>query len=100
MPIIKSAKKDARQADKRKGAGGPTGIIDSQNDVGGWPLLQSAPAPVDTDHDGMPDEWERSNRLNPNDAADRNRLHTSGYTAIEVYINELCGESVKGAFVR
>lgn len=92
--------KSSIQADKRKGAGGPTGIIDSQNDVGGWPLLQSAPAPVDTDHDGMPDEWERRNRLNPNDASDRNRLHTSGYTAIEVYINELCGESVKGGFVR
>ena len=65
----------SRTSEKRGTSTGPTGIIDSQNDVGGWPLLQSAPAPVDTDHDGMPDEWERRNRLNPNDAADRNRLH-------------------------
>ena len=79
-------------------SGSPTGIIDSQNDVGGWPLLQSAPAPTDTDHDGMPDEWERRNNLNPNDAADRNNLHTSGYTAIEIYLNELCGEFVEGVF--
>lgn len=90
----------SRMSEKRKTSNTPTGIIDSQNDVGGWPLLQSAPAPLDTDHDGMPDEWERSNRLNPNDATDRNSLHTSGYTAIEVYINELCGESVEGGFVR
>ena len=90
----------SRMSEKRKTSNTPTGIIDSQNDVGGWPLLQSAPAPLDTDHDGMPDEWERSNRLNPNDATDRNCLHTSGYTAIEVYINELCGESVEDGFVR
>ena len=66
------------------------GIIDSQNDVGGWPELKSMVAPQDTDQDGMPDEWERSNKLNPNDAVDSsvNTLSKS-YTNIEVYINEL-----------
>jgi hypothetical protein len=65
------------------------GIIDSQTDAGGWPEYQSSAAPVDTDHDGMPDGWETSRGLNPNDASDRNMIGTEGYTALEVYLNSL-----------
>lgn len=66
------------------------GIIDSQKDVGGWPELKSTAAPVDTDQDGMPDAWEKSNKLNPNDATDAS-THTlsKAYTNIEIYINSL-----------
>lgn len=67
-----------------------TGIIDSQEDVGGWPLLKSAPAPTDSDHDGMPDEWEKKNGLNPNDPADGNTVNEDGYTNLEKYLNSLC----------
>jgi len=67
-----------------------TGIIDSQNDVGGWPELKSLPAPTDTDRDGMPDSWETANGLNPNDPEDRNGVGEGGYTHLEQYINELC----------
>lgn len=63
------------------------GIIDSQNDVGGWPGLKSLPAPVDTDHDGMPDNWERKNGLDPQNSADRNKLGADGYTMLEKYLN-------------
>ena len=66
------------------------GIINSQSDVGGWPELKSLPAPVDTDGDGMPDEWEKKNKLNPADPADA-ALSTldKQYTNIEVYLNQL-----------
>ena len=63
------------------------GIIDSQNDVGGWPELKSLPAPIDSDHDGMPDEWELKNGLNPNQAGDRNMVAKDGYTMLEKYLN-------------
>jgi pectate lyase len=55
-----------------------------------WPHLKSVTAPVDSDKDGMPDEWEIKNGLNPNDASDAsiNTLHKQ-YTNIEVYINSL-----------
>lgn len=70
-------------------AGGKKGIIDSQRDVGGWPTLNSAPPPVDSDHDGMPDDWEIAHGLNPNDATDRNIVGTEGYTILEEYLNSL-----------
>lgn len=70
-----------------------TGIIDSAANVGGWPILNSLPAPVDTDKDGMPDDWEAARGLNPNDAADRNAL-ISGYTVLEKYINGLVDDTI------
>lgn len=65
----------------------PRGIIDSQTDVGGWPTLATAEPPLDTDHDGMPDEWELRNGLNPNNPDDRNDVDENGYTALEKYLN-------------
>ncbi len=65
------------------------GIIDSQSDVGGWPELSSLPAPVDSDHDGMPDAWEDENNLDKKDPEDRNTLAPDGYTMLEKYINSL-----------
>ncbi len=55
-----------------------------------WPELKAAVAPQDADKDGMPDEWEKKNGLNPSDASDAstNKLHQF-YTNIEVYINSL-----------
>ena len=64
-------------------------IIQSQNEVGGWPVLKSAPAPKDTDRDGMPDEWEKKNGLNPKDASDRNKVAADGYTMLEKYLNNI-----------
>lgn len=50
-------------------------------------------AAYDTDGDGMPDEWELANGLNPNDAADAKLVTLDGtqgwYTNLEVYINGL-----------
>ncbi len=77
-----------------------SGIIDTPNDSGGWPELRSLPAPVDSDHDGMPDQWELNNGLNPHDATDRNCKTKSGYTALEVYLNSLCGETINEDFVK
>jgi hypothetical protein len=69
---------------------GNNGIIDSQDQVGGYPELQSLPAPADTDKDGMPDDWEQANNLNPADPADRNGdLDADGYTNLEEYLNGL-----------
>ncbi|MDD3320579.1 MAG: pectate lyase [Paludibacter sp.] len=64
-------------------------IIKSQDDVGGWPELKNAPAPTDSDQDGMPDTWEIKNNLNPRNADDRNKIGTNGYSMLEKYLNTI-----------
>jgi len=55
-----------------------------------WPALQSLPAPVDTDKDGIPDAWEKSRKLNPADSSDASLFTLNKwYTNIEIYLNEL-----------
>ncbi|MGM0620019.1 MAG: pectate lyase family protein [Bacteroidota bacterium] len=70
--------------------GGENGIIDSQNEVGGWPVLKQKKPPVDSDNDGIPDKWEKKNKLNPADPSDNQKYSLDkDYTNIEVYINSL-----------
>jgi pectate lyase len=58
--------------------------------VSAWPVLKSLPAPADADQDGMPDEWEKKNGLQPGSAADASAFTLSKYyTNIEMYINSL-----------
>jgi hypothetical protein len=65
-------------------------LIDSQDEVGGWPTLNSLPAPLDTDRDGMPDVWEKANKLDPSNPKDRNGdLDKDGFTNLEEYMNSL-----------
>ncbi|WP_339922260.1 hypothetical protein [uncultured Cyclobacterium sp.] len=78
-------KKDHKVADKTK----ITGIIDTQEDVGGWPVLKSVSAPIDTDRDGMPDEYEKQNGLNSKKAIDGNEVGEDGYTMLENYLNSI-----------
>ena len=64
--------------------------INNPVEVGGWPVLASGTAPVDTDHDGMPDTWELAHGLNPANAADGPQdVDNDGYTNLEAYLNSL-----------
>ena len=67
------------------------GIIDTQNDVGGWPTLDKGTKLTDSDKDGMPDDWETANGLNPKlDDSKQYTVDTEGiYTNLEVYMNSL-----------
>lgn len=64
------------------------GIITNPQQMGGMPEYKGTPR-VDTDGDGMPDDWEKANGLNPNDKADATVLTESGYMNVELYINDL-----------
>ena len=64
------------------------GIIDTPNDVGGLTEYKSLPAPVDSDNDGMPDEWEKRFGLNPDDMSDGPKdADADGYTNVEEWLN-------------
>lgn len=80
-----------RQVREGIGTFGTNGIINSQEDVGGWPVLKAGKALKDTDGDGMPDDWESKHGLNPKSASDASAYTLNGnYTNIEVYLNSLC----------
>ena len=78
------------------------GIIDKVSDVKGYTEdnfgTGTRPADFDTDKDGIPDEWEKANGLNPNNASDAitYSLDEKGYyTNIEVYANSLVENIMK-----
>jgi hypothetical protein len=78
---------DARVVNEvRDGAGR---LINSQKQVGGFPPLVQDEAPVDSDHDGIPDWWEKANGLNPNDPSDAQKIAPNGYTYLENYLNSI-----------
>ena len=80
-----------RQVREGIGTFGANGIINSQEDVGGWPVLKAGKALRDTDGDGMPDDWESKHGLNPKSASDASAYTLNeDYTNIEVYLNSLC----------
>ncbi|UII27151.1 pectate lyase [Fulvivirga maritima] len=66
------------------------GIIDTPQQVGGWPELKATKAPTDSDKDGMPDTWEKEHHLNPDDSSDGAIFSLNNdYTNVEIYLNEL-----------
>ena len=77
----------------------PAGTTDSR--LVAYPELNSVSRASnwDTDQDGMPDEWEDANGLNKNSAADavKYTLDSKGwYTNLEVYLNSIVEDIVKG----
>ena len=73
------------------------GIIDSQDEAktdgaDAWPSLKGLTASADTDGDGIPDEWETSHGLNPDNAADGKTVGADGYTNLETYMNQLVAD--------
>ena len=85
------------------------GILDVINDPEGtedpttasYPTLREEKRPdsFDTDGDGIPDEWETANGLNPSDDSDGNAytIDSKGYyTNLEVYLNSIVEDIMKG----
>jgi len=78
------------------------GIIDSQDQVGGWPAdPPPRPPPTDGDRDGMADPWECRMGLDPEKPEDRNRFDLSlRYTNLEIYLQHLVSPDQGGLELR
>jgi hypothetical protein len=87
LHILKDVKNGSFTYEGSKGS--TNGIIDSQEDVGGFPDLKPGTSLPDSDHDGMPDEWEIKNKLNPEAANANGKDLDKNYDNIEVYFNDL-----------
>lgn len=66
---------------------GTSAGISSERELphGGTGRLYGGYKPADTDGDGIPDEWESANGLDPNDATDAAKIAANGYANIENY---------------
>jgi hypothetical protein len=63
-------------------------VIADPSEVGGWPTLAPGTPPADTDHDGMPDAWERQHGFDPTDSRDGPQdADGDGYTNVEEFLN-------------
>ncbi|SHF43542.1 pectate lyase family protein [Chryseobacterium takakiae] len=69
--------------------GSKNGIIDSQEDAGGFPQLKAGQPLPDSDNDGMPDEWEIKNNLDPKIYNANGRDLDENYDNIELYLNDI-----------
>lgn len=83
-------------ADKRivafiKSGKAPQSLINDPKEVGGWPILKGGKASIDSDNDGIPDNWERLYGLDSNNSKDANlkNLSLHGYTNLELYLNSI-----------
>ncbi|MCK0143108.1 hypothetical protein [Aliiroseovarius sp. F20344] len=69
-------------------------VINSVEEVGGWPEIQSAPAPADRDSDGLPDYYEAATAglspTQPNNPWKRPR--GSDYSHLEIWLATLAGD--------
>jgi len=63
-------------------------LISDESEVGGFPTIASGTPYADSDHDGMPNDWENKYSFNPNSSSDGNQdTDGDGYTNIEEYLN-------------
>ena len=69
------------------------GIINSPEEVGGYPVLTGTPW-EDSDGDGIPDSWEIANKLDPNDPTDAVQTAKNGYMNIENWFNSLIPQEI------
>lgn len=86
--VIQEIKNRTGNMKKMNGSGGRYNYKKWQDDAGNdWPNVA---APIDSDNDGMPNEWELEVGLNPNkNDASGTKLSSVGYSNIEMYINQL-----------
>ena len=92
---------DSRMITQYSGNTGNSFTITSETDVGGYPTLSSGTSCVDSDVDGLPDQYELLHGLNPavNDSQTSFTIADPGYSYLDMFLQGLdpcvfnCGSS-------
>jgi pectate lyase len=63
---------------------------EKQDSLTAWDVYKSsANSPIDSDHDGIPNDWETQHGLNPEDITDGRLIAENGYSNLENFLNSL-----------
>lgn len=84
---------DKRIIEQLTSLGTKGAFIDNEQNVGGIGIVAGGPKIADADNDGMADEWEVANGLNPSKNDANEYSSDNGYTNIENYVNSLAQKS-------
>jgi pectate lyase len=79
--------------DVRTNTGRRCGVSTPNSTCPVFPTYPAVAPPPDRDRDGIPDAWEVAHGLDPNSAADGPVIGPTGYSNLELYLNELAGDT-------
>jgi pectate lyase len=84
---------DRKLVDELLSYGAQGALIADESEIGGLPPATEVASPPDSDGDGIPDAWERKHHLDPHNPADGQKIDPkTGYSNLELYLNELTNE--------
>ena len=88
LPLPARDQVDSYLVEELTSLGKKGGIILTEMDLPaqGPGEIKSGTKPLDTDNDGMPDDFEDTYGLDKNDPSDAMKIASNGYTNIENYI--------------
>ena len=70
-------------------------IFKTEVDAGGQGAINVGTPIVDTDRDGIPDDWEKKHGLNSSNPNDASTISKSGYSKLEEYLNDFYGAACR-----
>lgn len=76
--------------------GSSNGLVDSQTDCEGYITYNSVSKPVDSNNDGIPDEW--ADKYLPQGKTYKDIDEETGYCYLELYINSLVDKLMKSGY--
>src|SRR5699024_4537223 len=63
--------------------------VHDEKEASNLQALEHSKPVVDTDGDGIPDQWEMKNGLNPENSEDGKRITDNGYSNLEIYFHSI-----------
>ncbi len=76
----------------------PIGASPDWDAWGIYSTVSKSYAPIDSDEDGIPDAWEDANDLDKTNIDDGKMITETGYSNLEIYLNDLTKKTIVSSF--